>query len=284
MARPIWKGVISFGLVTVPVELHTAVREQRPRFRLLHATDKSPVKYDRVCQREGKSVAWQDLVKGYEYEKGRFVVLTKDDFEAAALDKSKSVEILDFVDPEQIDDRFFETAYYLVPTKGGERGYALLRAAIRDSKRIGIGTVVLREAQHLAALTVVKDMLVLTMMRYADELVDLDQFKVPDDKQVRQKELDLAKMLVDHLAGDWKPEKYTDEYRGNLMRVIHAKLKGKHAEVTETADTHPTAVVDLMDRLRQSLAQRKSEDRRPESRRATARRRTRQRPRPRQAA
>src|SRR6266540_6884029 len=133
MARALWKGSIAFGLVNIPVELHTAVRDSRPRFRMLHADDKSPVKFERVCAREGKTVAWEDLVKGYEYEKGRFVVLTKEDLRAAALEKSRTVDIVDFVKAEEIDDRFFETPYYLAPAKSGERAYALLREAIRDS-------------------------------------------------------------------------------------------------------------------------------------------------------
>src|SRR5215510_5705008 len=127
MARPIWKGSIAFGLVNIPVELHTAVRDHRPRFRMLHAKDKSPVKFSRVCAREGKPVAWEDLVKGYEYSKGHFVVLTKDDFEAAPIEKTHRVDVLDFVKADDIDDRFFETPYYVVPAKSGEPAYALLR-------------------------------------------------------------------------------------------------------------------------------------------------------------
>jgi len=274
MARALWKGVISFGLVTVPVELHVAVSNHRPRFRLLHASDKSPVKYDRVCQREGKSVAWQDLVKGYEYEKGKFVVLTKDDFQAAALEKSKTIDIGDFVKPEQIDDRFFETAYYVVPTKAGARGYALLREAIRESNRVGIGTFVLREAQHLVALTVVENMLVLTIMRYADELVDVGQFNVPSSKEVRPKELQLAKTLVDNLAADWDPEKYKDQYSNNLTQIIKAKLKGKKPEAVAEVEPRATGVVDLMERLRQSLEKRKPP---AESKPSRGRRKTRNR-------
>src|SRR6187455_1107824 len=144
MARAIWKGAVAFGLVSIPVELHTAVRDSRPRFRLLHAQDKSPVKFERVCVREGKPVAWEDLVKGFEYEKGRFVVLTKEDLKTAALEKTRTVDIRSFVKPEEIDDRFFETAYYLTPAKGGERAYALLREAIRETGLAGIATIVMR--------------------------------------------------------------------------------------------------------------------------------------------
>jgi DNA end-binding protein Ku len=156
MARALWKGSLAFGLVNIPVELHTAVRESRPRFRMLHAKDKSPVKFERVCAREGKPVAWEDLVKGYEYQKGHFVVLTKEDFQQAALEKNRTVDIRNFVNGEEIDDRFFETSYYLTPQKGGERSYALLREAIRQAKLVGIATIVLRDAQHLAALRSVR--------------------------------------------------------------------------------------------------------------------------------
>src|SRR5436853_7819029 len=172
MARALWKGSIAFGLVNIPVELHTAVRDSRPHFRMLHAEDKSPVSYERVCQREGKPVAWDELVKGYEYEKGRFIVLTKEDLKAVALNKDKSIDILDFVKSEAIDDRYFETPYYLAPDSGGQHAYALLREAMKESGRTGIAKIIIREAQHLAAVEVIDDAIVLTMLRYADELVD----------------------------------------------------------------------------------------------------------------
>ena len=143
MARPLWKGSLAFGLVNIPVELHTAVRDSRPRFRMLHAKDSSPVRFERVCAREGKPVAWEDLVKGYEYQKGRFVVLTKEDFKTAALEKTRTVDIRSFVKPGEIDDRFFESAYFVVPAKGAEHAYALLREAIKDTGRVGIATIVL---------------------------------------------------------------------------------------------------------------------------------------------
>ena len=255
MARALWKGSISFGLVNIPIELHTAVRDHRPRFRMLHARDKSPVKFQRVCIRDGHPVAWEDLVKGFEYSKGHFVVVTKDDFEAAALEKTRTVDIIDFVKAEEIDDRFFETPYYLTPAKGGERAYVLLREAIRHSGRVGIAKFILREAQHLAAVEVIGQAIVLTVMRFADELVDAGQFNLPGESSVRKAELDMAKALVNNLAAEWDPSKYTDEYRENLMRVIQAKIKGKHVELKSAAEPREAEVVDLMERLRRSLAQ-----------------------------
>src|SRR3977135_1270414 len=181
MARPLWKGSLSFGLVNIPIELHTAVRDTRPHFRMLHAKDKSPVKFERICIRDGHPVAWEALVKGYEYQKGHLVGLTKEDYQAAALNKTRTVDIIDFVKADEIDDRFFETPYYLTPSKGGERAYALLGEAIRESGRVGIAKFILRDAQHLAAVEVIENALVLTMMRFADELVDAKSCECPRD-------------------------------------------------------------------------------------------------------
>jgi DNA end-binding protein Ku len=255
MARALWKGSISFGLVNIPIELHTAVRNHRPKFRMLHAKDKSPVKFERVCIRDGHPVAWEDLVKGFEYQKGHFVVLTKEDFQAAALEKTRTVDIVDFVKAEEIDDRFFETPYYLVPSKGGERAYALLREAIRESGRVGIAKFILRDAQHLAALEVIENAMVLTVMRFVDELVDVKQFDFPAGEGVRKPELDMAKALVNSLAAAWDPSKYTDQYRENLMRIIQSKAKGKHVELEPVSEPRQAEVVDLMERLRRSLEQ-----------------------------
>jgi len=255
MARALWKGAISFGLVNIPIELHTAVRNHRPKFRMLHAKDKSPVRFERVCIRDGHPVAWEDLVKGYEYAKGHFVVLTKEDFQTAAVEKTRTVDIIDFVKSDEIDDRFFETPYYLVPAKGGERAYALLREAIRESKRIGIAKFILRDSQHLAAVEVIENAIVLTMMRFADELVDVKQFDLPDESGIRKPELDMAKALVNNLAAAWDPEQYTDQYRENLMKVIQAKVKGKKIDLAPSEQPRQAEVVDLMERLRRSLEQ-----------------------------
>ncbi len=255
MPRSLWKGSISFGLVNIPVELHTAVRDHRPRFRMLHAADKSPVKYERVCIRDGHAVAWEDLVKGYEYAKGHFVVLTKDDFKAAAVEKTRTIDIIDFVKADSIDDRFFETPYYLVPSKGGERAYALLREAIRESERIGIAKFILRDAQHLAAVEAIDEAIVLSVMRFADELADPKPLGFPASNGIRKPELDMAKALVNSLAADWDPEKYTDEYVDNLMRIIKGKVKGKKVTFEQAETPRKGEVVDLMERLRRSLDQ-----------------------------
>jgi DNA end-binding protein Ku len=255
--RPIWKGALTFGLVNIPVQLHSAVQAQeRVSFRLLHKPDLSPIKYERVCQKEGESVPWNDIVKGYEYEKGRFVVLDDEDFKAAAIESSKALEILDFVSADEIDLRYFETPYYLLPAKGGERAYALLREGIRNTGTIGIGKITMRSnAQHLAAVRVVGDALVLEIMRFADELVDVETFTFPDAGEVRPQELKMAEQLIGNLSDRFDPSKYTDDYRANLMRIIRAKMKGKKVAVVEPEEPESTPVVDLMTRLQESLKQ-----------------------------
>ncbi|HKE84273.1 MAG TPA: Ku protein, partial [Vicinamibacterales bacterium] len=253
MARAIWTGSLSFGLVNIPVEVHTAVREHRPRFRMLHAKDKSPINFQRVCQKDGEEVAWEDLVRGYEYERGRFVVLTKEDIATAALEKTRRIDILDFVEGSAIDDRFFDKPYYLLPAKGGDMAYALLREAVRESKRIGIAKFVLRDTQHLAAVEVVGEALVLSTLRFADELVDVESLRLPRTPTLKKKELQMATTLVENLADEWQPEKYTDDYNDNLMKVIKAKMKGKQAHLIPEERPRDANVVDLMERLRQSL-------------------------------
>ncbi len=252
----IWKGALTFGLVNIPVELRSAVRSDHISFRLLHAEDLSPVKYERISQRTGEPVPWSEIVKGYEYAKGKFVVLTDEDFKSAALEASKTIDILDFVQSSEIDPRYFETPYFLVPSKGGEKAYALLREAIRNAGAVGVGKIIIRQAQHLAGVKVVGDALVLEIMRFAHELVAPDEITLPSASLVRPQELKMAEQLVANLAEPFHPEKYTDEYRANLMKVIKAKMKGKKVALPNDAEEAGDAkVLDLMARLQASLGQ-----------------------------
>ena len=253
MARPIWRGSLSFGLVAIPVQLHTAVRENRPRFRLLHAKDKSPIKYERVCQRDGTPVAWEDLVKGFEYQKGRYVVLTKEDFKAAAVEKDRRVQVSDFVPAEAIDDRYFDQPYYLLPDKGGEHAYAVFLQALKETKRVGIGKVVLRDRQHLVAVESIDERLVLTMLRFATEVVEAPEMADVGRVKVPAKELKLAQDLIEALAAEWKPEQYKDDYQENLQEVINSKLKGETIELEGDERPMRAEVIDLAERLRASL-------------------------------
>ena len=250
----IWKGAISFGLVNIPVEMRSAVRSDHISFRLLHEEDLSPVKYERISSKTREPIPWSEIVKGYEYEKGKFVVLSEDDFKAAALATQRTLEICDFVRASEIDPRFFETPYFLVPTKGGEKAYALLREAMRNSDGVGIGKIVIRQKQHLAGIRVVGEALVLEVMRFAAELVDPATMNFPGAELVRAQELKMAEQLVENLAEPFDPEKYTDEYRANLMKLIRAKLKGKKIKVpAPVEDEGDTQVIDLMSRLQASL-------------------------------
>src|SRR6266576_2142455 len=201
----IWKGSLTFGLVDIPVQPKPAVRADHISFRLLHEEDLSPVKYERICTADGEPVPWNQIVKGYEYEKGKFVVLTDEDFKTAALEQSKTIDVLDFVKENEIDPRYFETPYYLVPSKGGDKAYALLREAIRQTGSVGIGKIIIRQTQHLAAVKVVGDALVLEIMRFANELVDTSEFNFPSRESVRPQELQMAEQLVENLAEPFDP-------------------------------------------------------------------------------
>ena len=251
----IWKGSLSFGLVNIPVELRTAVRADHISFRLLHEEDLSPVKYERVSQVDGEPVPWNEIVKGYEYEKGKFVVVSDEDFKAAAIDGSKSIDILDFVKETEIDPRYFETPYYLIPSKGAEKSYALLREAIRSTGAVGIGKIIIRQSQHLAAIKVIGDALILEIMRFSNELVNADEYSFPARSDVRPQELAMAKQLIGNLAEPFDPSRYTDDYRSNLMKIIKGKMKGKKVKLETPEDDVDTGVLDLMSRLRASLDQ-----------------------------
>jgi len=251
MARALWKGSISFGLVNVPVELFTGARDHTPRFRLLHRTDLSPISMERVCQTDGKAVAWEDLVKGYEVEKGRFIALTEDDFKTAAIERSRSIDILAFVPLDAVDVRYWDTPYIAMPGKGAEHAYGLLAKALAASGRAGIAKYVMRQREHLAALISIQGRLVVSTMWFEEDLVELPA--TPAAK-VSAQELKLADQLVSSLAGEWKPGEYHDDYVPALMKVIKAKAAGKQLPPVTGKAAPATKVVDLVARLKESLA------------------------------
>jgi DNA end-binding protein Ku len=258
MARALWTGSLSFGLVSIPIEIHTAVKDKGPHFRLLRKTDKSRIHFQRVAEKDGEVVEWEDIVKGYEYAKGHFVVLTPEDFERAALKKDRVVDILDFVKAEAIDDRFFDKPYYLLPAKGGDKAYALLREAIKASGQIGVAKFVMRAKQRLAAIEAIGDALVLSTMRFRDELARLEDFDFPAARGVGPRDLKLAERLIAEFSAEWDPDKYTDDYRQNIMKVVEAKRKRAKPDLEEEADPQSAQVVDLMERLRKSLGTRRA--------------------------
>jgi DNA end-binding protein Ku len=257
MAGAIWTGAIAFGLINIPVKLVSAVRSHDLSFRMLQRgkseKDLCPVTYARVCKKSGKEVPWSEIVKGYEYEKEKFVVLSDEDFEKAALATTKTFEIRDFTPADQVDPRYFEKPYYLIPQKGGEKAYALLREAMQKTGTLGIGTITLRQKQYLASIKPVGEAVILDLMRFADEVLDASEYRFPAEQEFHPKELQMAEQLIQNLSEDFSPEKYADEYKANLEKIIGAKLKGKSIDLGEAAEPEMTGVIDLMAKLEESL-------------------------------
>jgi DNA end-binding protein Ku len=257
MARAIWKGGISFGLVNIPIALYPATRREELKFRLLRKNDLSPVNYRRVAEKDGKEVSWDQIVKGYEYEKGKYVVLKDEDFQRVDLEATQTVDIQDFVDQEEIDPMFFYKPYYLEPQKGGDKAYALLRDALKDSGKVGIAKVVIKTRQYLAGVKPEDGVLVLELMHFADELADPEKLRVPKKAEVGKREMNMAKSLIDSMSSKWNPEKYKDDYREALMEVIEEKVEagGKEIEEKPKKAPKPTKVIDLVSVLQKSLDQ-----------------------------
>jgi DNA end-binding protein Ku len=251
----IWKGAISFGLVHIPIRLETATSEYTPSFRMLHAKDNSTVKTQRVCEKEGKAIAWTEVVKGYEYEPGKFVVMNEDDFKAAEVQVTRTIDIMDFVNESEIDTRYYDRPYYLIPQPGGEKAYALLRRAIRDTNQVGVARVVLRNREHLAALKVVEDALILNLMRFPAEVASLEGLQLPGEGELKEKEVKMAVQLVEQMSSEFEPEKYKDEYTETLLDIIRQKVEGKEIVVPEVPEEEEAEVIDLVSRLKESLDQ-----------------------------
>ena len=262
MARAIWKGTISFGLVNIPVELYPATQSHTLSFSMLDKRDFGPVGYKRYNKSTGAEVPWNDIVKGYEYEKDQYVVMSEEDFRRANARQARSVEIATFVDAQSIPPQYFETPYYLVPGERGQKVYALLRETMRATGKVGVGQVVIRTAHHLAAVVPADEALMMITLRYANEIRAQKEFNFPPTSLksagVTAKELDLAKRLIDDMAGPWKPEEFEDTYNEDLLHRIEEKVKRGETKVLtkpegEAAEPHSAQVIDLMDLLKQSI-------------------------------
>jgi len=255
MARAIWKGSISFGLVNIPIALYPATKREELKFRLLRKSDLSPVNYKRVAEKDGKEVPWNQIVKGYEYEKGKYVVLKDEDFERVDVEATQTVDIQDFVELNEIDPIFFYKPYYLEPQKGGDKAYVLLRDALKDSKKVGIAKVVIKTREYLAGVKPEDGALVLELMHFADELADISKLHIPKKVEVGQREMNMAKSLIGSMSSKWSPEKYHDDYREALMEVIEEKVEagGKEIEEKPKKAPKPTKVIDLVSVLQKSL-------------------------------
>jgi DNA end-binding protein Ku len=249
VARAIWSGVISFGLVSVPVRMYTATESKELKFHFLDKRDMAPISYDKVNRETGESVAADNVIRGFEVDKGRFVELTEEDIDRLDVELTHSIDICDFVSIDEIDPLYFRKAYYLLPQEGAEKPYRLLVKALGETGKVAIAKVVIRNKQHLAAIRPVNDTLVLETMYYADEVRQPEEAPKP---QVRGPEVEMAKTLIENLAARWDPEKYHDRYRNELLDLLQKKAEGE--PLPEPKVEEGGEVVDLMEALRQSVA------------------------------
>ncbi len=265
MARPIWTGTLSFGLLNVPVSLMSGERKVDLHFRMLDSRDRKPIRFERVNAETGEEVPWKDIVKAYEYDKGNYVVVEQEDIRAAAPESHETVEVEAFIERDAIDPRYFEKPYVLVPGKKAEKGYVLLRRTLESTGRIGVARVVIRTREYLSAVMPLGDALVLILLRYPQELVDPDEYKLPSGNaasyRISAKEEEMAAQLVESMAGKWTPDAYHDEFRTRLQAIIRKRIKSKGAtarvEEPEREEEAATNVVDFMALLQKSLADKK---------------------------
>jgi DNA end-binding protein Ku len=262
MPRELWKGAIQFGLVHIPVSLFPAEQREELSFTMLDRRDLQPVGYKRFNKTTGDEVAYEDIVKGYEWSDGEYVILEKEDFKRANVEATQTVDIVGFVERESLAPFWFESPYYLAPGKHGDKGYALLRETLVRTGKVGIATVVIRTRAHLAALYPVEDALVLNTLRYAGEMRDMKGLELPSDlkaAKVNDKELDMAERLVEDMAMDWDPAQYHDTYRDDLMKMIEEKAEGKVKAAPKAKRAPKEAeVIDFAKLLERSLAGRKA--------------------------
>jgi DNA end-binding protein Ku len=255
--RAIWKGSISFGLVNIPIALYPATRKEELKFRLLRKSDLSPINYKRVAEKDGREVPWDQIVKGYEYEKGKFVILKDDDFQRVDIEATQTIDIQDFVDVDEIDPMFFYKPYYLEPLKGSDKAYVLLRDSLQHSHKVGIAKVVIKTRQYLAGVKPEDGVLVLELMHFAEELADPEKVHVPKKLEAGKREMDMAKALINSMSSKWNPEKYRDDYREAVMKVIEEKVEHGGEEIEEKPKKAPkaTKVINLVEVLQKSLEQ-----------------------------
>jgi DNA end-binding protein Ku len=255
LRRPVWKGSISFGLINIPVALFPAAAREELKFRLLRAGDLSPVNYKRVAESDGKEVPWDQIVKGYEYEKGKFVVLKDEDFKRADVEATQTVDIMDFVSVAEINPMFFYKPYYMKPEKGGAKAYALLRDTLRDESKVAIAKVVIKTRQYLAAVKPQGEALLLELMHFADELVRYEAIQFPKLPAVGKGELAMAHTLVEQMTVKWDPAKYKDEYRNSMLAMISEKVAhpAEAPPAPKKGTKAPGNVVDLAEILRRSV-------------------------------
>jgi len=256
--RPIWKGSISFGLVYIPVSVYPATREEKLSFRQLRATDLSPIKYKKVAEADSKEVTADQIVKGFEYERGQFIVMKEEDFAKVKIESTHSIDITDFVEQEQVDPKFFYKPYFLEPQKGGEKAYALLHKALAGTAKIGVAKVVISNREHLASVKPDGLFLILELMHFASEILSPEALKSGPDTAISEKELKMAQTLIESMSAPWEPEKYRDEYRTAVLELIEQKAQNKEIADKPASPVRATNVVDLVKVLQESLSRNQS--------------------------
>jgi DNA end-binding protein Ku len=250
--RPMWTGSISFGLVNIPVRLYSASVEREFEFHMLHKKDLSPIRFARICRSDGKEVPYDQIVRGYEYQKGDYVVLTDEDFKKANLKRTKSIEIFEFVNGNEVDPMYFDRPYYIEPIEGSAKAYVLLREALARSGKVGVAKYVIARKEHLGILKPEGDLLLLDQMRFSDEVRKPTGLNIPSRTQASANEIKVALQLINHLTKPFHPEKYHDSYAEELRDVIEKKSHGKMVKV-KGEEPEPTKMPDLMMMLKESL-------------------------------
>jgi DNA end-binding protein Ku len=255
--KTMWRGAISFGLVSIPIRVYTATEEKTLRFNQLHEKDHGRIRYQRVCAKDGQEVPYDEIVKGYEYEKDRYVLLTDDDLDAVPVQSTRNIDIQQFVDQAEIDPIYYKKTYYLGPEEAGVKAYQLLVEALREGEKVGVAKVSFRDKEHLAAIRLMDNLLVLDTMFWPDEIREAKFEELDKEVRVSDKEVSMAESLIDNLTEAWNPDAYTDEYREALLDIVEKKVAGE--EIEEVEPVEPARVVDLMDALKQSVEATKKE-------------------------
>lgn len=254
--QTVWKGAISFGLLNVPVKMGAATQKEAVGFRQLHNKCNTPIKQKRFCPKCKKEVPYEDIVRGFEYEPGKFVLVTDEELDALPVKSAKYIDIVDFIKMEEVDPVYFDRTYYLWPEKGGEKSYLILRDAMRETGRVAVAKVTVRDKEHLCLIRLIGDTISLAMMFFADEIRDAGELGIEgleDSVTVRPEERKMAVQLVENLTAEFQPEKYHDEYREELLKLIRAKVEGREVVEPEVVEAPAGNVIDLMERLRQSV-------------------------------
>ena len=255
--RPLWKGAITFGLISIPVRLYSAVQEKSLKFHLMHEEDGGRIKYERVCSKCGKKVSWDDLVKGYEYSKDHYVTFTEDELGALEVDSIRAIDVVAFVPLSDIDPIYFNKTYYVAPEAAGLKAYKLLADALQAEGQVGVAKIALREKEHLATVRLKDDIFVLETMHWPDEIREPEFEELDKNVKIQDNEVKMARQLIQQLSAEFEPSEFADEYRAKLEELVQAKVEGQEVTVSAEPEEEPTKVVDLMEALKASVEEAK---------------------------